>query len=73
MRYDHLCRERAALVSAIPGERDLDKLVRYESMLDREFHRSLMILERIQRARLGDLVPAPIAMDVNVSGLKEAG
>ena len=30
-------------------------------------------LERLQRQRKGEFVPAPIALDVNVSGLDQVG
>jgi hypothetical protein len=72
-RYDGLAQERAALVHALPNEADINKLIRYETMINRQLDRAVYQLERLQRARQGDHVPAPVALDVNIAGVKEAG
>jgi hypothetical protein len=48
---------------SIPNERP-DLLVRYDTQQARELYRALGELERLQRRRLGDLVPAPIKVEV---------
>jgi len=47
------------------------KLSRYETAIERQLYRALHELERRQAARLGGSVPAPVAVDVNVSGIPE--
>jgi hypothetical protein len=47
------------------------KLSRYVTRIERELYRALHELERLQRARLGGDVPAPVALDVDVSGIPE--
>ena len=71
-RYDKLHQERAALLLALPDESNVNKLIRYETMVNRELDRTLNRLERLQRARQGDHVPAPVALDVNVTGMQDA-
>lgn len=72
-RYDELRRFRAALFHCLPTEDNVLKLVRYESMIDRQLTRSLHQLERLQRARLGEAVPPPLTLDVDIAGAREAG
>ena len=55
-------RRAAAL---LPPEEVLEKIVRYESALQRQLCRSMNQLERLQRRRLGETVPPPIVMDVS--------
>jgi hypothetical protein len=47
------------------------KLSRYETAIERGLYRALHELERRQTARLGGSVPAPVAIDVDVSGPPE--
>ena len=54
-RYDRLRQSRRTLVGSLPAEQSLIKLVRYETMLDRQLHRALTELRRRQSARS----PAP--------------
>ncbi len=73
-RYAKLEQERAALLGSLPDEENLNKLIRYESMVNRELDRAMNQLERLQRARLGEHIPPPVTLDVNVSEVnKEAG
>jgi hypothetical protein len=44
----------------------IDKLLRYQATLHRQFFQVLAELERQQRRRLGDDVPAPVSVDVRV-------
>ena len=50
-RYDRLRQARRPLVGSLPAEDNLIKLVRYETMLDRQIHRALNELRRRQAAR----------------------
>jgi hypothetical protein len=47
------------------------KLSRYETAIERQLYKALHELERRQAARLGESVPAPVAVDVDVSGIPE--
>jgi hypothetical protein len=54
--------------ACIPSQEAVDRLLRYETHLSREFDRTLSQLERLQRMRLGQPVLPPI--DVRLSGYK---
>jgi hypothetical protein len=51
----------------LPDTEALEKIQRFESHLSRQFHRDLHEFQRLQAARLGHPVAAPIAIDVEVS------
>jgi len=51
----------------IPSKEELDRLLRYEGAIERQFYKALHQLERLQRLRAGDPVPAPVDVDVNVN------
>jgi len=51
----------------IPSKEELDRLLRYEGALERQFYKALNQLERLQRLRLGDAVPAPVEMNLDVN------
>jgi hypothetical protein len=44
----------------LPSIEVLDKIMRYGAMLQRELSRDMILLERLQRRRLGEAVPSPI-------------
>jgi len=52
---------------SLPPEAELEKLTRYEGGLERQFYKALNQLERVQRMRSGDKIPAPIAMDLEIN------
>lgn len=47
------------------------KFIRYETSIERGIYKALHELQRIQAARAGEKPPAPLAIDVDVSGVKE--
>ena len=49
---------------AIPEEKELERLLRYEARLDGTFDRTLQQLERLQRMRLGQPMPPTVKVDV---------
>ena len=51
--------------SVLPSEAALDKILRYETALDRQLFRAMNQLERLQRRRQGEHVPAPLAVDIS--------
>ena len=60
-------KEEAARQAAevLPAPAVLDKILRYETTLERQLYRALNQLERLQRRRNGEEVPPPITMDVS--------
>jgi hypothetical protein len=51
--------------SFLPSRDALDNIWRYETMLERQFYRAMNQLERLQRARRGEVVPPPLMMEVS--------
>ncbi|MFC1765591.1 hypothetical protein ACFL6U_26395 [Planctomycetota bacterium] len=56
----------------IPGYHELNRLLRYESAIERQFYKALNQLERIQRLRAGDSVPPPLEVNVELSRAETA-
>jgi hypothetical protein len=54
-------------LGTIPSKYELDRLLRYEGSIERQFYKALNQLERLQRLRAGDNVPAPVNVDVDVN------
>ena len=52
---------------SIPSKDDLDRLLRYETAIERQFYKAMNQLERMQRLRAGDDVPAPAEVDLNLN------
>jgi len=50
---------------------DMEKLLRYETTIERSIYKALHELQRMQATRAGEKPPAPLAIDVDVSGIKE--
>ncbi len=56
--------EQAALLGSVPASgHDLDKIIRYEASLDRQLYKAINQLERLQRRRKGEDLPAPVVLD----------
>jgi hypothetical protein len=51
--------------SFLPSPGALDNIWRYETMLERQFYRAMNQLERLQRARRGEVVPPPLTMEIS--------
>jgi hypothetical protein len=43
------------------------KYLRYETALERQIYKALNALERLQRIRLGEKLPLPVSLEVNLS------
>jgi hypothetical protein len=54
--------------AALPTKFDMDKLLRYETAIERQLYKAMNQLERLQRLRAGDHVPAPVQVDLNTLG-----
>ncbi len=66
------CEEREAAqekarqaAAVLPSPERLDKIMRYEAMLQRKLYRAMNQLERLQRMRQGEAVPPPLTMEVS--------
>ena len=58
--------ERARQSAAVlPSAEVLEKILRYETALERQFYRAMNHLERSQRRRQGENIPAPMAVDIS--------
>jgi predicted transcriptional regulator len=63
------CDEREANVeearqaaAVLPSPEVLEKIMRYETKLERQMYRAMNQLERLQRRRMGEAVPPPLSM-----------
>jgi hypothetical protein len=61
-----VCEDRLRRRRMLPDDKSLDKVIRYESHLNRQIQQSLHTLERLQAARAGRDVPPPVALDITV-------
>jgi CRISPR/Cas system-associated endonuclease Cas1 len=59
---EDLAHQRAA---ALPVAAMVDKILRYESALERQLYRALNQLERRQRIRHGEAISAPLTLDIS--------
>ncbi len=50
---------------ALPSKEAIEKILRYESALERQLYKAIDQLERLQRSRQGDLVPPPVNIQVS--------
>ena len=61
------CKRNAeAHAAVLPGPRALDKILRYEAALERQLYRAMTHLERLQRTRQAESVPAPRTVEVPI-------
>jgi len=59
--------EVAKKLGSIPQRRDLDRLLKYEGTIEKQFYKAIDQLERLQRRRRGDSVPPPVNVDLNIT------
>ncbi len=57
-------------VSSIPAGFELDRLLKYEGSIEKQFYKALHELQRLQAARNHQPVPPPVAIDIDVTGLE---
>jgi hypothetical protein len=57
--------EEMEAAEVLPSMRVLDKIMDYETKLERQMYRAMAQLERLQRMRRGEAVPAPLAVEVS--------
>jgi hypothetical protein len=51
--------------SLMPGQKIVEKLLRYEARLERQMYRAMHELERLQRMRKGEVVPPPVVIQAS--------
>jgi hypothetical protein len=51
--------------AVLPHPAVLDKILRYETKLERQLYRAINQLERLQRMRRGEAGPPPLTMEVS--------
>jgi hypothetical protein len=56
--------ETRQAAAVLPSGATLDKILRYETKLERQIYRALAQLERMQRMRRGEAVPPPLTVDL---------
>jgi hypothetical protein len=61
-KVEEQSRQAAAV---LPSEATLDKILRYETSLERQLYRAMNHLERLQRRRQGENIPAPVTMEIS--------
>lgn len=66
-RKNELTLQAIRMLGNIPSKDELDRLLRYEGAIERQFYKALNHLERLQRLRAGDSVPAPVEVEVGVN------
>ena len=49
---------------AVPNSEVMDKIIRYETAINRQIYRAISELERLQRQRKGEPVPPRINVDI---------
>jgi hypothetical protein len=66
------CEERESMeeearqaAAALPSIEALEKIMRYETKLERQQYRAMLQLERVQRVRQGEAVPPPLTLEVS--------
>jgi hypothetical protein len=56
--------EARQAAAVLPAAGTLDKILRYETKLERQLFRAMNQLERLQRRRQGEVIPAPLTVEV---------
>ena len=60
--------EARQAAAVLPSADVLDKILRYETKLERQMFRAMAQLERMQRLRNGEAIPAPLSLQVSERG-----
>jgi hypothetical protein len=57
--------EAAFASHSLPPVLQMDKILRYETTIERQLYRAMAQLERLQRQRKGELIPPPINLEIS--------
>jgi hypothetical protein len=64
-KREHAEEQARQSAAVLPSAEILEKILRYETALERQLFRAMNQLERLQRRRLGENIPAPVTMDIS--------
>jgi len=64
VRNEHLFLQARIRSLSLPPPQVLDRIIRYETTIERQLYRALDQLERIQRQRKGDHISAPLRVSI---------
>jgi hypothetical protein len=64
IKREQLLMEAQLRSLSLPDEPALERILRYETTIERQLYRALEQLERLQRQRKGDIVPPPLRLSV---------
>jgi len=53
---------------SLPGGDSSDRILRYETAIERQMYRAMNELERLQRQRRGEFTPPPVRIDLSAQG-----
>jgi hypothetical protein len=56
---------RLVQTKSLPDSLTMDRILRYETAIERQMYKALNQLERLQRQRAGDVVPPPLSVEVS--------
>jgi hypothetical protein len=59
---------RLIQMKSLPNRPMMERILRYETTIERQMYRALNQLERLQRQRTGDNVPPPLAIEIGTDG-----
>lgn len=59
--------EHSLMVRSLPNKEYTDKILRYETTIERSIYRALHELQRLQAARINGNAPLPLSVDVDIS------
>jgi hypothetical protein len=65
---EYYAEEANQAAAELPSSAVLDKIMRYETKLERQMYRAMAQLERVQRLRNGEAIPAPLSVHVSDRG-----
>ena len=68
LKQDEHEEEARQAAAVLPSAETLDKILRYETKLERQMYRAMAQLERVQRMRRGEAIPAPLSVEVSDRG-----
>ena len=63
--YERHEEEASQAAAVLPSADVRDKILRYETKQERQLYRAMLQLERLQRMRQGESIPAPLTMEVS--------
>jgi len=64
-KFSEEFREKVVYYFGLPAEAEMNRILRYETSIQRQLAHAINQLERLQRARKGEIVPAPVSVQVS--------